>query len=197
MIPQIFEPLLLKIIEEVPSIQAEIFKGNQEKTYNSIIDEYQRKVSESTNDRYLNTGEFGIARLINKIYLKSLQLEQRGENQAKDDAINLYNNLQREFKAYLKSPKDQSGLDEFRNNSKRFISQCSGTLKEHRGWKNFLANLIMHIGLFVTTAGIGNAVALGISYAQGNKNLMFPLVNTDSQKQLNNLAGYIQNFVIT
>lgn len=196
MTPQIFEPFLSRIFKQVQLLQAEIFQGNQETTYNSILEKHQRKVSESTNDRYLNKGEFGIARLINKIYLKSQQFTQRGDAQANDDALKLYYKLQREFKTYLDSPKDQSGLDEFRSNSKRFISECSGTLKEHRGWKNFLANLIMHIGLFVTTAGIGNAVALGISYAQGNKNLMFPLVNTDSQQQLNNLDGYIQNFSI-
>lgn len=186
-IPEIFSLMVARIIDMKPDAQDFLFEGNVKTVYNPIMDRYQNVYSDVYHDKHLNKGEFGLARLIHKIHLKSDSLYLRGEVEAADAAKVLYVGLSDSYRTYLSSDNKVQALAAFKAEAKQYISEARNILEVHRGWKNMLANLMMHIGLLVTTAGIGNVVALGVAYSQGNKHLLFPLTDTDSIQKINYL----------
>ncbi len=174
------------------------FSGNQEvRLTHFITGQVIGKYTEAETDGSLNQGEFGLARLIFKIHLKAESLRaQRGDKDPAYSAANtLYNELSKEYLSYLsqEAPKGEA-CQNFKSSANGLIETAEKELSKHRGWKNFLANIGLHIGLLVTTGGLGNIAALGVSYYQGNENLLFSLTKTDSSKKGEALSNYINRF---
>jgi|GEM_PF-6580359 len=192
LIPDIFAPVLSKILGEDPAIQRLVFQGNVQTTYNSIMGVQQRNYPDAYNDMHLNRGEFGLARLIYQVRLKSMDLINRGENAAAKTADTLYQALNQAYTEYLSSEKKAADFSKLSTSVNYNIDQTRSTLEQHRGWTNVLANISMHVILLATTAGIGNAVALGFAYKEGYKGLMFPMVNTDSHNKVNAIVEYME-----
>jgi Fe-S cluster biogenesis protein NfuA len=160
------------------------------------MSDHQRIHSDAYNDEHLNKGEFGFARLIHQVYLKKNDLLNRGEMDAANKAEALYNALNTKYKAYLASDKGSHAVSSLNTHVKHDIDQARPTLEQHRGWSNLLANIVMHVA-FLATAGIGNVVALGIAYKRGYKNLMFPMVNTDSVNKIDSIVEYLEDSLPT
>lgn len=175
-IPAVFSPMISRILDMNPLIQRIVFMGNQKTVRNAISGENMRVHSDAYNDSHLNKGAFGVARLIHQIHLKAQSLRAKNETKAANTAETLYEKLNLSHKTYVSSDNKIKALDAFKVEAKQHIDAARKELERHRGWKNVIANLLIHIGLLMTTAGVGNVVALGLAYSQGNQNLLFKLI---------------------
>lgn len=124
------------------------------------------------------------------------QFRNKNHTQAADDATTLLNNLKKSYEDYQikckDSPKDkQEYMNAMATSWKDNLDQARETksLNEHRGFKNFL----VHLALFVSTAGVGSLVAMGYTmYKSKGKNLFFQ-VKTNSIDMLDGFNEVIKN----
>lgn len=183
-------PLTERILKMKPILQDLVFEGNLNIDSINVYSEKQhRKYSDAQNDLYLNQNEFGLARLIHKIRIKAQSFD---ECQASQDANQLYKKLSELYLNYLNSSKDEDHYKQFKDNCANEISKVRKVLEKHRGWKNILANIMLHVGLLATTAGIGNLVAAGYAYYY-QKSLFFTLTNTDTANHIKNIENFLNN----
>jgi hypothetical protein len=140
------------------------------------------------NDRYLNHGEFGIARLLFQLEIKTKSLKQRNETAAHDKAFELHQALRSAFLEYLNSNKGKNARQTLNTTWIHAINAAKPELEKHRGWSNFLVNMLLVIptlGVFMLYAG----------YQSNGKNFLFRFVNTDSAhciKKLEQIDKYTQ-----
>lgn len=125
------------------------------------------------NDRYLNDGEFGIARLLFQLEIKIQSLEQRNEETAHNEALKLHKTLRSAFLEYLNSDKGENARQTLNTTWNQAINAAKPELEKHRGWSNFLVNML----LVIPTLG---AFMLYAGYQSSGKNFLFPFVDTDS-----------------
>ena len=136
--------------------------------------------------------EFGCAQLLHKLSKKKIDLEAKYGKQANAVIVaqTLNEKLTACFIAYLDSGKNEAAKKVFGGAWKEAIATAKPTLDMYRGWKNFLANLALHVTLLITTAGIGNMAAVGYAYHQSNGNtaaIQFFKTEEDSTKLINDL----------
>lgn len=187
-------PLTKRILEMPQYCQNIIFAGNDYVTFDVYSGKAIRIYSAAENDYYLNKGEFGLARLIHKIKIKADSFSRKGEDAASSSASQLHKKLSTYYLEYLSSSDKKKFFQQFKSNCDTAIIEARKVLAKHRGWKNILANLMLHIALLLTTAGIGNIAAAGYAYyssTPGQKSLFFALTNTDSAKHINNIDLYV------
>jgi len=125
------------------------------------------------NDRYLNDGEFGIARLLFQLEIKTKSLKQRNEAAEYDIAFELHKTLRSAFLEYLNSDKGENARQTLNTTWTRAINAAKPELEKLSGWSNFLVNMLLVIptlGVFMLYAG----------YQSSGKNFLFPFVDTDS-----------------
>ena len=105
----------------------------------------------------------------------------------------MHQKLSAYYLEYLLSSNKNQAFDVFKSNCTNAIFEVRETLEKHRGWKNILANIMMHVGLLITTAGVGNIIATGYAYysSPGYKSLLFALTSTDSAKHIQNIEQSI------
>lgn len=132
------------------------------------------------NDYYLNHGEFGVARLLFQLHVKSESLKQRKETIAYEKAHELHNTLRFAFLNYLNSNKGENAREALNTTWTQAINAAKSELEKHRSWSNFLINLLLVIptlGAFMFYAG----------YKSKGKNFLFPFVDTDSANHIKKL----------
>lgn len=101
-------------------------------------------------------------------------------------ANTLYEQLNHEKSCFIKEINPQS-YELFDKNCKEHINTARTVLDKHRGWSEFLVNLV--IG--VTTLGVGLLIKGAVNLAN-NKNFL-DVHQTDSSKKLNEIEESIQN----
>lgn len=125
------------------------------------------------NDRYLNDGEFGIARLLFQLEIKTKSLKQRNETAAYRKAFELHKALRSAFLEYLNSDKGENARKTLNKTWTCAINAAKSELEKHRGWSNFLINML----LVIPTLG---AFMLYAGYQSSGRNFLFSFVDTDS-----------------
>lgn len=127
----------------------------------------------ASNDRYLNQGEFGVARLLFQLNVKAESLKSRNETDAYYEASKLYNALYTALMEYISSNKEVKDREALDAAWTQAVNGAKPELEKHRGWSNFIVNLLFVIptlGFFMVYAG----------YKSHGKNFLFPFVDTDS-----------------
>lgn len=182
-------PLALRILKMDNSFQRCIFKGNETiSNYNFYTGEVVRQYSDAKNDFYLNKGRFGLARQIYQIKLKAEGFEHNSE--AFNKAVALHNQLNENYIEYLDQKSD---YQTFKSKCDRAISDAREVLETHRGWKNILLNIALHIAL-LSTCGVGNIIALSYAFYSskpGQRSFFCKLANTDSGNRIKNIEQSI------
>jgi hypothetical protein len=125
------------------------------------------------NDLYLNKGEFGIARLLYQLKEKIDSLNDRNETDATNTASILHDKLTSAFKIYLNSDKGNNDRKILDNAWKKAIGEAKPKLEKHRGWANFIVNML----LMIPTLG---GFMIYEAYRTNCKSFLFPFVETDS-----------------
>jgi hypothetical protein len=125
------------------------------------------------NDRLLNNGEFGIARLLFQLEVKTESLKQRHETAAYEKARELHKALRYAFLEYLNSDKGENARKNLDITWTFAINAAKPELEKHRGWSNFLVNML----LVIPTLG---AFMLYAGYQSSGKNFLFPFIDKDS-----------------
>lgn len=182
-------PLTLRILKMENHLQDKVFEGNVETpTYNVYNGEPVRQYSDAQNDSILNKEQFGLARQIHQIRLKAAGFEHHSE--AFNNAVALHNQLNENYIEYLDQKSD---YQTFKSKCDKAISDAREVLETHRGWKNILLNIALHIAL-LSTCGVGNIIAFGYAYYSskpGQRSFFCKLANTDSGNRIQNIEQSI------
>lgn len=114
------------------------------------VDTKKDKYERDNNDENTSPQD-QFEQLIKPLQDKIIDLRGRPEaTSAYDAAVVLRNKLKTEWKIYVKDANEET-YKTFKDNSEKLFDTAHQTLDKHRGWSNFLANLV--IGIF--TAGLG------------------------------------------
>ena len=111
------QPLVLRImsisdlntrfLSDGVTIGDAIFRGSRTFGIRHFGKEPINPDNSASNDRYLNQGEFGVARLLFQLNVKAVSLNSRNETDAYDKASTLYGVLHTAFLEYLSSNKKE------------------------------------------------------------------------------------------
>lgn len=132
------------------------------------------------------------------IFLSRLkEIKKKGEElkvkyfEAADKAATLHDNLALYFNDYKAN---KMSLEAFKANSKQVIEEVRPVLEKHRGWKEFLGNVALFIGML----GAGFIITGLVTLAKtGGKQFLFYKFETESGKKVNMLEDALNNMAPT
>ncbi|CEG55648.1 Dot/Icm T4SS effector Wip [Legionella fallonii] len=120
---------------------------------------------------------------LHKLKSKANELHQNGHTEAYTSAMEIHSKLE---KAY-RDLKGNHNIDNFRAKCTDVIAKQRPVLDKHRGWSEFLVNLV----LLISTAGIGLLIKGAINVAN-NKSFFF-VHKTQSTQIVDDLQSTIEN----
>ena len=156
------------------------------------------KLGDATYKPEIGNEEFAFALQLMKLEQKAKLLPKNDVN-ARDAAEALHTACVLAFTTYLNkkanppvSTHTQKEIaQELQGAVDAAIDIARPNLSHLPNWKNVLANLALHVLLICTTAGVGNLIALGVSYSK-TKNAFFPFVESDSEKHIKGLQDAVK-----
>lgn len=144
-------------------------------------------------DSCMNNGKNTEFRLIQVTYELSnkasdlqstLSVKYGGNSEAAIAAKKLTEKSDTLVRAYLSSDKSDADKLTLAEGWSQAITEAKPVLEKHRGWKNILTNLALHMALFITTAGIGNVAAMAYQYHRSKGQTFFVQTDTNAGKAL-------------
>ncbi|MGL6028829.1 MAG: hypothetical protein ACRC0B_00255, partial [Legionella sp.] len=123
---------------------------------------------------------------LNQLDKKREALEKEDASDRESAASRLYQGVNTAFIQYLQSDQKADAYNRFNKESTRLIDEAKeSALKDHRGWRRLLANLLIGV-LSLGTAFIANTI-----YTRG-KHTLFE-VNTDSVNKINEMRDALKS----